>query len=280
MAKKHLRELLCEEQEPFFLIDYINERRSQLQKPEVGLRLCRKKMASSVSPALSEVIRRRSASCFFAKRSPLFEFSERSPCRQSGPMAAGFLLNTALKIQEEAKDARPRNKIGYFGSILRRLVMRKRSRKRDSPKSLLRWELSEKETKMVDGVVVEKGVSEVRFSCSCNSSVWTESVEEKSMDLESSCSESEEFEGMEFIKERRQDRFPFEDAVGFCSSPFHFSVTPSSLDSGLRTPDFSSPRRSSSHSRSEVCFYFLLLLFLKIFNKMAAFFFPILVKCF
>ncbi|KAG9459052.1 hypothetical protein H6P81_003560 [Aristolochia fimbriata] len=255
MARKHLHELLSEEQEPFVLMDYINERRSLLQKPNLRLRK-RKPVASA--PTFADNFRK--SSCFFASKSPLFEFPERSPCRQNMPSkTATLLLEAAMKIQRQSQDPKPNQKIGFFGSILKRMAKRKRSRVREicaeeirvSVKDVLRWE-SFKNGAEMDSRYSEKGSSDMGFSCSCNTSDWTESNEEKSMDLESSSCGSEEFEALDLVaNERREDDFRFDQAK-FCESPFHFRVFPRSPDSSCRTPEFSSPARSSCCRKTEV----------------------------
>ncbi|XP_068660237.1 uncharacterized protein [Aristolochia californica] len=250
MARKHLHELLNEEQEPFVLIDYINERRSLLHKSKLQLR---KRKPVTPCPAFTGNFRK--SSCFFAKKSPLFEFPERSPCRQNMPSkTATLLLEAAMRIQKQSQDPKPKQKIGFFGSILKRMVKRKREicaeEIRVSVKDVLRWESFKKEVEM-DARFSEKGSSDMGFSCSCNTSDWTESNEDKSMDLESSSCRSEEFEEMELVNERKDDDFHF-DQTKFCESPFHFRVLPSSPDSRCRTPEFSSPARSSCCRKTEV----------------------------
>ncbi|XP_068664033.1 uncharacterized protein [Aristolochia californica] len=254
MARKHLHELLNEVQEPFVLTDYINERRSLLQKPNLQLR-----KRKPVSPAPTFTDNFRKSPCFFAKKSPLFEFPERSPCRQNMPSkTATLLLEAAMRIQKQSQDPKPKQKIGFFGSILKRMVKRKRSRIREicaeeirvSVKDVLRWESFKKGVEM-DARYSEKRRSDMGFSCSSNTSDWTESNEEKSIDLESSSCRSEEFEEMELVNVRRDEDFCF-DQTKFRESPFHFRELPRSSDSRCRTPECSSPARSSCCRKTEV----------------------------
>ena len=98
-------------------------------------------------------------------------------------------------------------------------------------------------------------------SCSCNgrpsSAVWSESNEDKSLDLDSSISsQSVDLEVIEFLtKQRPETDFACCDKH-FCESPFRFVLQRSpSSSSGRRTPEFQSPAASPSRHKNEVCHY-------------------------
>ncbi|XP_058087774.1 uncharacterized protein LOC131234816 [Magnolia sinica] len=254
MAKKHLQELLNEEQEPFVLTNYINERCSQLRKspPKTQLHLKRRKPISQnpISPCNF-----RKNACFFPSRaiknSPLFDF-------QSTP------TNPFLKAAQKSKT--PKNlSFGLLGSILKIISPRKKPQKRKicveeirvSVRDILRWDsfdglqtFSEEKS----GEALEMGenrISEVGFSCSCESSGWSEDFEGKSMDLEiwsnesrSSCCRAldlEETEGGSGHCEK-----------AFCSSPLRFQGLEMVSDSGHKTPEFSSPAMTPSRRKTEI----------------------------
>lgn len=162
---------------------------------------------------------------------------------------------------------------GIFGSILKRLTQRTRNRKREiegdglkvSVKDILRWDSSvgrkkfAEEFKNVSEQMVgaeEKNASEMGFSCSCNgrlSSVWSESNEDKSLDMETcSSSQSDVSAEIDYVsKQRTKGDFASCDQ-DFCTSPFRF-VLQRSPSSGRRTPDFSSPATSPSVHTAQVC---------------------------
>ncbi|XP_077235857.1 uncharacterized protein LOC143877595 isoform X2 [Tasmannia lanceolata] len=277
MEKKHLHELLNEEQEPFILKNYINERRCKLKtpissKPQLHL----KTKPISKNPTFSPT-----NFCFFhfrdsnVKKSPPFDFPSpvKSPIRNPNTLflnipsrTMALLLEAALRIQNQSS-SKPKNNtkslgFGLFGSFLKRMA-RKRTRKPEiCVKDILRWdsfdglmkfreERVEKGQKMEEFLEGEK-VSEMGFSCSCNSSFWPESYQEKSLDLESSSSRSEEdFEERVFVvNEETVDFESFEK--GFCLTPFRFLNLQSSPDSGSRTPEFPSSASSPGRRKTEV----------------------------
>ncbi|KAJ1419509.1 hypothetical protein SESBI_15068 [Sesbania bispinosa] len=155
------------------------------------------------------------------RKSPLFEFASpaKSPHRSSNAIflhiparTASLLLEAALRIQKHSK-TKPHHKttpLGYSGRSSRGLTQRGRNRRNEieggnnskvSVKDILRWDSSvgRKSTKRPSNgsrnVVEEnKGVvaEEVGFTCSCNgrpsSAVWSESNEDKSLDMETSSS--------------------------------------------------------------------------------------------
>ncbi|XP_015901978.3 uncharacterized protein LOC107434963 [Ziziphus jujuba] len=198
---------------------------------------------------------------------------------------AALLLEASLRIQKQSTtSSKPKthnnnnNGFGLFGSLLKRLTHRNRNRKREiegdgvkiSVKDILRWDSSvghrklssEKqrmEEKKVAGVE-DQSVSEISgneigiVSCPCtgrpSSAVWSESNEEKSLDLETSSSGlSDDSEEIEFLSRLREGGG--DDDKGFCQSPFRFVLQRSPSTSGRRTPEFSSPVTSPSRHKTE-----------------------------
>lgn len=205
-----------------------------------------------------------------------------------------------MRIQKHssssASKSQTRNKnpgFGLFGSILKRLTNRSKKREIEggdgvkvvSVKDILRWDSSgvghrksssnesmKMQTKMVALEDNKSASSELSLShsCSCNgrpsSAVWSESNEDKSLDLDSSISsQSVDLEVIEFLsKQRPETDFACCDKH-FCESPFRFVLQRSpSSSSGRRTPEFQSPAASPSHHKNEVChnaFFFFLTLY-------------------
>ncbi|KAF5178220.1 histone-lysine N-methyltransferase SETD1B-like protein [Thalictrum thalictroides] len=246
MATKHLKELLNEDQEPFVLKKYIDEKlQKSFSTPKSSLQIKKRKPISDNSSFSHNFCKN---ACFFSsscsttayspdiKKSPLFEFRSplKSPCRNSNTLfvhiparTAALLLEAALRIQKnnsvsKKTKSRKNGGFGLFGSFLKRIAYRKRSQKNESietekrvsVKDIIRWnssnsvnffteERQEKE-ELVMGFE-EKVISEIGLSCSCNSrrsSVWSESNEEKSFDLDTSSSRSEDSEDMEFVHQQ------------------------------------------------------------------------------
>ncbi|KAK9289503.1 hypothetical protein L1049_007658 [Liquidambar formosana] len=294
MAHKHLRDLLCEDQEPFLLKDYIADKRGQFKRPlpATQLQLKKRKPISENSNFPGNFCKN---ACFFnfqdspdVRKSPFFDFPSpaKSPCKNPNTIflhiparTAALLLEAALKIQKHSSSSKPKaqNKntsFGLFGSILKRLTHRNRNLKREiggndgvrvSVKDILRWDSSvgrrkfseecEKMEENLVGELEERSASEMGFSCSCNgrlsSAVWSETNEEKSLDLETSSScNSEDLEEIEFVSKERENGDLASCEKGFCKSPFHF-VLQKSPSSGCRTPDFSSPATSPSRQKSQ-----------------------------
>lgn len=99
--------------------------------------------------------------------------------------------------------------------------------------------------------------SEISYSCSCNgrpsSAIWSESNEDKSLDMDSSISsQSVDSEVIEFLtKQRAETDFSCCDKH-FCESPFRFVLQKSpSTSSGRRTPELQSPAASPSRHINE-----------------------------
>jgi len=264
MAEKlHLREFLQEDQEPFLLKHYISERRSQLKRvtpsPNSTLPQQLKKNPQNSNFPLNK--------CFLtslqnATKSPLLLSPKKSTpltLRPSNAKTASLLLEAALRIHTN-KNAKPKPKpnraLGIFGSLFKKLT----NRKRETLEGVL------VKVKDSDDDVVVVGSCEVGFSCSCNgrpsSAVWSESNEDKSLDLESSSSghsfDDSVAEEIEFLNKRKHvtDSACFDDDDDhgfFCESPFRFSLQRSPGYSGRHTPDFSSPAASPCRRKTEVC---------------------------
>ncbi|OVA05953.1 hypothetical protein BVC80_1707g58 [Macleaya cordata] len=282
MALKHLKQLLDEDQEPFVLKNYIDERRCQLKRPvsKTQLQVKRRKPISENTSFFCK------NACFLSfhdspdvKMSPLFS-PVKSPCRNSNTLyvhipskTAAILLEAALRIQKHSASKKPKNPknigFGFFGSMLKRITHRKKrnisgDEIKVSVKDILRWdssngrkrvaeEMREKEETTLD--LDEIRVSEVGFSCSCNSrvsSAWSESNEEKSMDLETSSSRSEDSEEMDFVGEQIKTGDFSSYEKEFCSSPFRFVLQNCSSPTGEITPEFMSPVTSPSRLKKQV----------------------------
>ncbi|GLT31573.1 hypothetical protein SLA2020_063020 [Shorea laevis] len=277
MAQKHLHELLQEDQEPFVLKNYIADRRSQFKRPlpKTHIQVKKRKPISQTSKFPSNFCKN---ACLFSfhespdpRKSPLFEFSSpvKSPCRSPNTIflniparTATLLLEAALRIQKQSSKTKPQTKNnGLFGFFLNRLTNKNRNGKKEisgggvkaSVKDILRWDSSVerrkpfqengKPTSAVKTASPEIGSYEKGFSSSGNgsrrsSAVWSESNEEKSLDLDldpSSSCESDDFE---------------ENGNYFSDSPFHF-VLQRSPSSGHQTPVFSSPVTSPSRRKRQ-----------------------------
>ncbi|XXG88165.1 hypothetical protein AAC387_Pa12g0409 [Persea americana] len=265
MAKMHLHELLKEEQEPFVLKNYINEKRSHLKPSPPKTRLhIKRSRAISQNPSFPKNLCKKT--CFFSssdgKSTPLFDFTtpEKSPCRKPNN-AAALILEAALRAPHSASPS-PRQKspknlsFGLLASILKRISLRKKTQKRRiyregvdrvirvSVKDVMRWDsFNGKTTPTFCSVLQNEEILEMGLSFSCERSDWFEESGDKSMDLdlESCCSGSEEcVQQMEFGGERKGD---FRSCKrGCCSSPLRCREM--DLLSGFRTPDFPSPASS------------------------------------
>lgn len=287
MAHKNLHELLQEDQEPFLLKNYIADRRCQLKRPlpKTRIQLKKRKPISETSSFSGNFCKN---ACLFSfhdspdvKKSPLWS-PAKSPRKNPNAIflhiparTAAMLLEAALRIQKQSSPKpKAQNKnvgFGIFGSIMKRLTQRNRNRKREiegdglrvSVKDILRWDSSVGRKKFTEEFknvseemvgVEEKSASEMRFSCSCNgrlSSVWSESNEEKSLDMEtSSSSQSEVSAEIDFVSKERQNGDFASCDKDFCTSPFRF-VLQRSPSSGRHTPNFSSPATSPSRHRSQ-----------------------------
>ncbi|KAK3004778.1 hypothetical protein RJ639_019487 [Escallonia herrerae] len=263
MARKHLHELLKEDQEPFQLKSYIDDRRLQLKnKPTARPTALQVKKRKSIVEASASTSNRSvcKQACFSfsfhdspdVRRSPLIKFSPvKSPSKSPNTVflhiparTASLLLEAAMRIQKQqssTRNSKPKSTkdvgFGLLGSLLRKLRDKNRTKKREVVGS-------EKVDENLVGVE-DKIVHEVGFSCNnsrLSSAGWSESNEEKSLDMDtsSSCSRSEDLE------ERENGGFDSCEKH-FCSSPlspFRFSLQRS--PSGGNTPEFLSPAASPS----------------------------------
>ncbi|KAJ7971507.1 Histone-lysine N-methyltransferase SETD1B-like protein [Quillaja saponaria] len=218
----------------------------------------------------------------------------KSPCRSPNDIfltiparTAAVLLEAALRIQKQSSSSKTKTQnkshgFGLFGSLLKRLTHKNRNRKREighdgvkvSLRDTLRWDSSVGHRKFSEGNkelqektldLKEKSTCEISafdqlgFSCSCNgsrpsSAVWSETNEDKSMDVEtSSSSQSEVSEETDFVSKQRLNTTTdcaCCDNNGFCESPFRFVLQMSPFP-GSRTPDFMSPAASPSRRATE-----------------------------
>ncbi|KAK7244954.1 hypothetical protein RIF29_39783 [Crotalaria pallida] len=228
------------------------------------------------------------------RKSPLFDFSSPAASKTKSPIkfhipsrTASLLLEAALKIQKHSssktKTQNKSNGFGLLGSFFKKLTQRNQNKKREIEGSNVN--LSVKDILMLESRKLSNGclkmeerldfsfnnnnnnmgssnenVSEVGFVCSSfnggrtSSAVWSESNEDKSLDMEmetssSSCcnhsddEDSELKEIDEFVTNEKQsvvDCVFCHEMSGFCDSPFRFALQ-SSSSSGRRTPEIPSP---------------------------------------
>lgn len=149
MAQRHLRQLLREKQEPFVLQSFIEERRGQLRQSSV----LNKQVLFSKNPTFSSnPSQSPSFTPTHTKRSPVFDLDVKCPSFGLKPVAY-LILDAALRVEEKQSKSRRGNSIkglsfGFFGSILKRLALRKRGREIDgeemkvSVKDILGWDSS------------------------------------------------------------------------------------------------------------------------------------------
>ncbi|RDX77294.1 hypothetical protein CR513_42606, partial [Mucuna pruriens] len=273
MAQKYLHELLEEDQEPFVLNKYISDRRSQMKRssPKTSLQVRKRKSTNPGNLCKS--------ACLFSltdtpdlRKSPLLEFASpaKSPCKSPNAIflhipsrTATLLLEAALRIQKHSSpSSRPKIKaqsqsFSLLGSLYKRLTQRSQNRKKEidgggvkvSVKDILRWDSSVGRRKVSNKKEEEKTVNnvnacEVGFACSYNgrasSAVWSESNEDKSLDMETSSSGySEE---IHFVTNHKHN-------ACFCESPFRFVLQTSSPSSGHHTPELPSPSRHPTEDK-------------------------------
>ncbi|VVA21898.1 PREDICTED: zinc-regulated 8 [Prunus dulcis] len=219
----------------------------------------------------------------------------RSPCKSPNAIflqipnrTAALLVEAAMRIQKQSSSSKPKTQnknhsFGLFGSFLKRLTNRNRTQKREikgdgvkvSVKDILRWDSSVGRRKISNEekiesclAVEEQTASEMSTGCevcfsssSCtgrpSSAVWSETNEDKSLDLDtaSSSSQSEDSEVIEFETQQRVDSACLCNCEkinnGFCDSPFRFVLQTTPSPSGHRTPEFSSPAASPSRHKQE-----------------------------
>ncbi|KAJ6331377.1 hypothetical protein OIU76_009868 [Salix suchowensis] len=297
MAQKQLHELLQDDQEPFQLKSYIADRRCQLQRlgiPKTNLVQVKKRKPISQKRFCKNV-------CLFSfqnspdpRKSPLFQRSPpKSPCKSPNAIflhiparTAALLLEAAVRVQKQSsspKTKSQKNGFGLFGTLLKKLTHRNKTRSHEigagnhgakvSVKEILRWNSSVgrgnlsnqrdhrqqeqeqgQEIIMVDASIDEKCGCETGFNSCCSShidrpssEVWSEKSLDLDFDTSSSTSQSEDQNIDHFVNEDIIDHgdFSSNDKQYFCDSPFHFALQ-RSPSTGCRTPDFSSPVTSPS----------------------------------
>ncbi|CAH2059074.1 unnamed protein product [Thlaspi arvense] len=220
--KKHLHELLEDDQEPFHLNHYIADLRSQMGYSDLRVKKRKSENAAVLPPGFFSCER----SCFFAahskspdpRKSPLFEL--RSPAKKKTrdgrvflhipARTAAILLEAAARIQKQQSEKANKinnkgrnrgNAFGMFGSVLKRLTNRKAKPRLDN----------------TDG----HAISSERGSEPTSSS---SSRRERFVDIGDKC---------------------------FCESPFHFVLHTTPLSSGHRTPHFTSTATSPARRSTE-----------------------------
>uniref|UniRef100_A0A1J3CXA6 DUF4378 domain-containing protein n=1 Tax=Noccaea caerulescens TaxID=107243 RepID=A0A1J3CXA6_NOCCA len=215
--KKHLHELLEDDQEPFHLNHYIADLRSQMGCSDLRVKKRKSENAAVFPPRLFSC----ESSCFLAthkspdpRKSPLFEL--RSPAKkktrdgrvflQIPARTAAILMEAAARIQKQQseKNNKARNRgngFGMFGSVLKRLTNRKTKPRLDN----------------ADGNAISL---------------------ERGSEPTSSSSRRERF------MESGGDKC-------FCESPFHFVLHSTPSSSGHRTPHFTSTATSPARRSSE-----------------------------
>ncbi|XP_057534324.1 uncharacterized protein LOC130812758 [Amaranthus tricolor] len=258
MAQKHLKELLKEDQEPFYLKDYIADRKCQLTKqaPKTKLQIKKSKPTSILCKN----------ACFFSiqnspdfRKSPKFFEFPPSPVPNKSPSrvflhvpakTAALLLDAAIRIQKHK--SKPKTQIknsgfGLFGSMLKRLNLRNRTQK-----------LKSNEIKTEDENIKEEKVASISSSVSSSNSSYCNG-RSSSMDLESSSSgrsfedeeENDEFEFTNVLKESNSNNGDYFNGVCLSPlSPFRFALHKSPSPE-RRSPVFSSPAKSPVRCRFE-----------------------------
>ncbi|KAI3746345.1 hypothetical protein L6452_08775 [Arctium lappa] len=251
--KKHLHELLSEDQEPFQLKNYIADRRCQLKSTTGETALNPRKRKPLIQSTSASTTARNfciNHVCLFSfhdspdvRKSPFLEFPSpaaiKSPYNNSKTTnnatvflhipsrTAAMLLDAAVRIQKQKqpihkpKPESSRNAgFGLFGSLFKRLKDRRtRITRREISLSSPPTSRNRKDMKSAD---------------------WSE----KLLDLETCCSSwsVHDSEEIEFMGEKC-----------FCSSPsspFRFSLE-KSPSTGHRTPDFLSPETSPTDHLQE-----------------------------
>ncbi|CAH9063868.1 unnamed protein product [Cuscuta europaea] len=230
--KQYLYELLGKDQEPFQLNGYIAEREGHFSvtaatrspPPKTNSNRLKKKLIPIVESSATKLC---SHSCFSSihgsspevRMSHLSFPSPISSKRAAGgvllhvpPQTAALLLEAATRVLKQQSARKPKIQsqnvgFGLFGSILKRL----RNKKREITNSVVDKEQEHKFSLVMKGKETEErnGNERIGFSCSVNhsrrSSVgWSESNEEKSLDLETSSSWRSEDDDFEEVPCRRR----------------------------------------------------------------------------
>ncbi|CAH9127823.1 unnamed protein product [Cuscuta epithymum] len=229
--KQFLYELLGKDQEPFQLNGYIAERESHFSvtaatrspPPKTNSVRLKKKLIPIVESSATKLC---AHSCFSSTHgsSPEVRMSHLSfPSPLSSKSAAGgvllhvppqtaaLLLEAATRVLKQQSARKPKTQtknvgFGLFGSILKRL----RNKKREITNSIVDKAQEHKFSSVMKGEETQgrNGNDRIGFSCSVNhsrrSSVgWSESNEEKSLDLETLSSWRSEDDDFEEIPCRR-----------------------------------------------------------------------------
>ena len=215
--KKHLRELLEDDQEPFHLNHYIADLRSQMGYSDLRVKKLKPQNAAVLPPGFFTC---GESSCFLAthhtNKSPLFEL--RSPSKKESSdgqvflripaRTAAILLEAAARIQkqqtEKANKSKNRgrnrgNAFGMFGSVLKRLTNLKGKPRLDN-------------------------------------------ADRNAVLSEPTCRSSSSRERLVEIGDKY-----------FCESPIHFVLHTTPSTSGHRTSHFTSTATSPARRSTEVC---------------------------
>ncbi|OWM79113.1 uncharacterized protein LOC116197115 [Punica granatum] len=268
MAQKHLRDLLCEDQEPFLLTSYVADLKSQLTSPTKSRKLI-KPAAPTKTPASFAGTFCKNV-CLFSvlpdspdpRKSPLFDFAaspHKSPNRiflHVPAKTAAMLLEAAVRIQQKsASSVKPKPvKKGLFGSLLKRLTHRNRAGPAREIESHRRRSFGASRGDAAKNMEMKCAAEKSASPCGCrghsrrSSGLWSESNGERSLDLETSTSGSD---SVELAAEEEEVYAAFDES--FCESPFRFVLRRSPSSSGERTPDFASPAASPArHGKQEI----------------------------
>ncbi|XP_074370623.1 uncharacterized protein LOC141711836 [Apium graveolens] len=238
--KKHLRELLREDQEPFLLNKHIADKRCHL-KTTTSLQPKKHNLFINQTSSSKHVSFLCRQTCFMSfkdstefKKSP-FPSPAKSPCKAAATRflhipakTAAMLLEAALRIQSTKPKTQAQNiRFGLFGSFFKRLRNKSKTRKCE----ICVNDASTSTTKVEEnvGVFSTNKVEEISEDTRRVSSAgWSESNEGKSLDMESCSTTSRS------------------DCSSPTSSPFHFALQ------RTLTPDMLSPVASPvCHSKTD-----------------------------
>ncbi|KAE9621770.1 hypothetical protein Lalb_Chr01g0018291 [Lupinus albus] len=273
MAQKYLHELLEEDQEPFLLHKYISDKRSKI-KTQIYPRKSHKPLHqnSNFPTNLCKNV------CLFSfpetttttpelRKSPLFDFQSpkaktKSPIKFQIPSrTANLLLEAALKIQKHSSSKTKSTGFGLFGSLFKRLTQRNHKRKEIEGSELnlcVKDILKLESRKLSNGCMKEEEKLDF-YNGRSSSCVWSESNEDKSLDMETWSSSSSrhcdndcETKEIEFITNHQKDNNTHSvfchDINRFCDS----FVLQNCPFSGRHTPELSSSAAPSpSHHKTQ-----------------------------
>ncbi|XP_021764790.1 myb-like protein X [Chenopodium quinoa] len=213
MAQKHLKELLKEDQEPFYLKDYIANKQCLLKNKQQQIQKLQLKKPKKPTSILHK------NTCFFSlqdspdlRKSPkLFDFPPSPIPNAKSPnkvflhiptKTATLLLEAAMRIQKQKSKPQKTQQIknsgfGLFNTMLKKLSLRNRTQKlKSDPKT----EVSEADENVITSIVSCSVSSSSSSSCNGRSS---------SLDLESSIS------GRSFdeVEEDKDEDFEFTNVL-------------------------------------------------------------------